>query len=151
MTFVSMSLSKKQKVEYAKVLYTIQQLTQKETAERVGISQKTMCAWVNKYKWDELRASLIISKDQELKRIYAQINELNNSIQEREQGKRYATSKEADILSKLASTAKSLESDMGISEYVSAFTSFTDWLREAEPAKAKDFLILQDQFIQTRL
>ena len=57
-----------------------------------------MSKWVSTEKWEILRSSFTITKEQELRRIYIQINELNNSIAEREDGKRYATSQEADIL-----------------------------------------------------
>jgi len=144
-------LNKQQKKEYAKILFTLQQLTQKETADKVGVSQKTMSAWAKEGNWDSLKASLIISKEQQLRRIYAQINELNNFIEKKEFGERFASSSEGDTLSKLASTARALETEMSLSDTISAFMAFLDWLRTIDPMKAKEIILLQDQFIQFKL
>lgn len=152
MNFALMSqLQVKQKKEYAKLLYTLKGLTQVAAAQQAGVSRNTMNKWVNDEGWDSLRASLSITKEQELRRVYAQINELNNGIANREEGKRYANSKEADTLSKLAATAKSLESDFSVSDIISVFMGFQDFLQKVDPAKAKEFISLQDSFIRSKL
>lgn len=142
-------MTNKQKKDYAKLLYTMQGLNGKETAEKVGVSQKTMSQWVTKENWDELRASLTITKEQQLKRVYAMINELNTNIADREVKSRYPNSKEADTLNKLSATAKNLESETGIGEIIGAFMKFQHWLRPLDAKKAKEVTDLMDNFIQT--
>src|SRR4051812_43183728 len=99
----ALELSIDQKREWAKTLYVHQRLNQKETAIKVDVSAKTMCLWVEKYSWDTLRVSIILTKEQQLNRIYSQINELNTKIESKPEGERYADSKEADTLVKLSS------------------------------------------------
>ena len=113
----------KQKKEWAKLLYLKSDLNQKEIAEKVDVSEKTLSHWVNdeKENWELLKSSFIITREQELRRIYIQISELNNSIADREHGHRFATPKDADVLSKLAAAAKSLEAETSISETISVF------------------------------
>ena len=138
-----------QKKEYAKILYTQLRLTQKEAAEKSGVSTKTINKWVNDEKWDDLRSSFIITKNQQLKRLYAQINEINTAIEKRPEGERYANSKEADTLVKLTAAASSLESETSIAETVTVFINFIEWLRTVELPKAQDFGNYMDDYIKT--
>jgi transcriptional regulator with XRE-family HTH domain len=144
-------LSIKQKKEWAKTLYVHQRLTQKETAEKVGVSAKTLNQWVNKEAWDTLRVSIIITKDQQLSRLYAQINELNNKIEQRAEGERYADSKEADTLVKLTSAAQSLETETGLSQIIEVAMLFTGHLKAFDLTKAKEVTNLFDEFIASRI
>ena len=49
---------------FAKMLYTdsSQKLTQKEIAERVGVRPNTVGKWIEKYGWDKLRKSLMVTR-----------------------------------------------------------------------------------------
>lgn len=145
------SFTIQQKQEYARLLFCFQGLNQKETAKRVGVTPKTMCDWVERFSWEDLKASFTISKEQELRRIYAQINELNNAILERPQGKRYANNKEADTLVKLTAAARSLESEASIADTISVFMKFNEWLRKVDLPKSQQWIDLQDAFIKTTL
>jgi hypothetical protein len=146
-----MGLTIKQKQDYAKLLYLKTTMTQKEIAEKIGVTEKTLGSWVRKGDWEVLRASYTVTKEQELRRIYQQINNLNNTINDRDEGKRYATNPEADILSKLASTARSLETETGLSAIVDTAIMFLDWLRPVDfelSNKVSDYF---DGFIKERL
>ena len=139
------------KKDWAKTLYTVERLTQKEIAKKVGVSEKTMSQWVNKYHWEELRVSLIITKEAQLKRLYAQINEVNTAIEDKPEGKRYANSAEADILIKLTAAADKLETETGIKDIIEVFKGFTNWLKVIDLAKAQDIIKLQDEYIKTKI
>lgn len=144
-------LTIKQKKEYAKTLYVFQRLNQKDTADKVGVSRKTMNEWANKEKWDTLRVSVIITKEQQLHRIYAQINELTSMIESRPEGQRYSAPKESDTLVKLASAAKALETETGISDIIEVFKHFNNWLKMFDLPKTQEIVRLQDEFITSRL
>lgn len=144
-----MSLKNKDKQEWAKTLYLLENFTQKEIAEKVGVTEKTMSKWVNEGQWSQLKSSVIITKSEELKRIYMQINELNTMIFKRDEGQRFASSKEADSLSKLAAAARSLETETSVTDVIEVFKRFTNWLRASDLDRAKDLIILQDAFIKS--
>lgn len=146
-----MSLSMKQKKDWAKLLFLKTDNTQHEIAKTVGVTDKTLHVWKKKEKWDMLKASYVITKEEELRRIYAQIRELNTSIESREEGKKFASGKEADTLSKLAAAAKNLEQNLSIAEIIDSFIVFTDWLREVDLEKAQEISSLMDSFIKHRL
>jgi transposase len=145
------ALSITQKKEWAELLYTRQGLTGKEIAAKVGTTEATVSKWKALGKWDNLKASLSVTKGEQLQNVYEQINELNASIKLKDQGKRFASASEADTLSKLSATAKSLETETSISEIVDTFVGFNDWLRAVDAEQAKQFIVLQDAYIKTKL
>ncbi|MBL4828461.1 MAG: DDE transposase family protein [Aliivibrio sp.] len=141
----------KQKKEYAQVLYLKTNHTQKDIAVRVGVTEKTLGKWIREGDWEMLKSSLIITKEQELRRMYQQLNELNNNIAGRKEGERYATSKEADIISKLSAAIKNLERDTSIADVIDVFIDFSNWLKEADFEQAQVFINLQDDFVKHKL
>ncbi len=141
-------LNLKQKREWAELLFARTQMTQKEIAEKVGVTEKTMGDWKNKHNWEQLRTSYFLTKGQELQRIYGQISALNDMISERDHGHQFATAKEADTISKLAAAARQLETDVSISDVVDVFIGFIDWLRENDFNQAKDVSELMDNYIK---
>jgi hypothetical protein len=140
-----------EKKNHAKLLYTKELLTQKECAQRAGVTEKTMGKWVEQYNWNKERAALTITREQQLSMLYNQLNEINNDIAGREEGKRYATSKEADIIGKLGSTIKKMENDAGIAEVIAVFTKFLRYLIKVNPDLAKTICKHQDDFLKTLL
>lgn len=127
------------KKEYAKLLFTTQGVTvQKELAERVGVSAVTMNKWVHEEGWESLRASVILTKENELHRFYMQVTELNDYIQLKEVGHRFANSKEADTLVKLSGAIRQLETDTSVADTIEVLkTSSTTLGRTITPRPKK--------------
>jgi len=138
------------KKEYAKLLFTTQGVTvQKELAERVGVSAVTMNKWVHEEGWESLRASVILTKENELHRFYMQVTELNDYIQLKEVGHRFANSKEADTLVKLSGAIRQLETDTSVADTIEVLKNFIHHIREDDYAKAKEVTRLGDVFIKS--
>lgn len=135
----------------AKALFLTGKYQQKEIAKMVGKTEQTICRWANAEKWDLERASLTITKGQQLARIYAQINEINEAIAQNNEGQRYATTGQADILSKLSAAAQKLESDTGVREIIDASIGLLEWVRGFDVDKAKELSDLFDGYIKTKL
>lgn len=144
------NLTIKQKREWAQLLYTKEYISQKEIAERVGVSQQTMSRWVTKFKWDELKVSITITREEQLKNLYRQLSEMNKAISERE-GNKYPTAAEADTITKLASAIDKLESETGLNEILSTFKEFLNWLRKFNLEEAQRLVPLFDDFVKTKL
>lgn len=144
-----MKLSEKK--DWAKLLFTREHITQKEVALRVGVSERTMSLWVRKENWDKLRASIIVTKEEQLSRIYHQIDELNTSIFTKKEGERFASSSQADTLNKLASAARKLETEASIADIIEVSKRFLNWLRQNDFEKAKEISNLLDAFIKDLL
>lgn len=118
------------KKDFAKVLYTKEQLDGKVVAERVGVTEKTISKWVNEGNWRKLRSRLSTSKEAQLELFYEQIEALN--IQIGTQIPPHADSKQADILVKYTSAIKALENDLGIGDLVEAGTRFIKHIQSTE-------------------
>ncbi len=142
-------MTRAEKKEYAKLLFLKEAITQKEIAKRVQITEKTLSKWVTSEHWARMKSSLVITKEEELRRIYIQINELNNAIETREEGKKFASAKEADTLSKLAATARAMETDASLSDTIEVFKRFLNWMREHDLEKAQEIVEYQDLFIKS--
>ena len=142
-----MGLSKKDAQELAKLLYIDQKLTQKEIAERVNVTEKTVGNWIQKNGWEKLRQSLLVTKPHNLRLMYGHLTALNEEIQQ--QGKA-ADSKQLDALSKLTASIKNLEVEMGIGEIFTVGSMFIGFLRKIDIEFAKKVYQYFDAFIQSR-
>lgn len=137
-----------QKKEWAKLLFLRENLTQKEVSERVGVSVVTVNRWVKNGRWLELRVSITITKEEQLKNLYHQLAEINNAIAERAE-KRFATPAEADTITKLANAIEKMETDVGLADIQSSFRKFLTWLRTFDLPEAQRLVMLFDDFIKT--
>lgn len=144
-------LAAQQKKEFAKTLYLRENLTQSEIAERTGVSTKTIYRWITAEKWENLKAGMTITREQQIVNLYRQVAEINNVIASRPEGERFANSKEADILGKLSAAIRKMEAEAGIAEIISVLTKFIEWIRPADLDKAKEITALADAFIKDNL
>ena len=141
------------KKEHAKLLFTQEKLSQKEIAEKVNVSEQTITKWVNSNngEWKRLRQSLIVTKKEQLSRIYEQLDEITQEIRKRKEGKRYVNSKEADILVKLTAAAKNLETEASVSVVIEVAMKFLDYIRPIDLEKAKEISGYFDSYIKDLL
>jgi len=144
-------LTNQQKKEWASVLYMKENLTQAEIAEKVGVSRITVNKWIKAEKWEERKTGITLTKQEQINNLYRQVAEINKAIAARKDGERFASSKEADVLGKLSSAIKKMESDIGISDIITTGTQFIEWLRPVDLDMAKQVTRLFDAFIKDRL
>jgi transcriptional regulator with XRE-family HTH domain len=144
-------LTREQKKEWAAMLFLKENLTQQEIAEKVGTTRQTISKWANSEKWEERKAGITLTREEQIKNLYRQVAEINDVIAEREKGQRYATTLEADTLSKLSGAIKKMETETGIAEMISVATRFIEFLRPVDLDKAKDFTRLFDLFIKQNI
>lgn len=144
-------LTNGQKKEWAKILFTKENLTQMEISERVGVRPATISKWVNSENWQLLKTSITITREEQLARLYQQLQLLQEKILERPIAERVATTAEADIITKLASAIQKLETETGLNDIISVSKQFLDWLRASDLEKAKELTMYFDAFIKERL
>jgi len=139
------------KKELAKLLFTRNNVSQKDLAARVGVSPQTICNWIKDELWDDLRKSLLISKDEQLRSFYNQIDNLNKAIENRPDGFRYATSKEADVQAKTTASIRNLETETNVAQTIEVAREFINWVRPEDLEQAKLITRLFDAFIKEKL
>lgn len=144
-------LTNAQKKEWAKTLYLRENLTQQEIADRVGVSRVTVSNWVRAGKWEEQKVGMTLTRQQQISNLYRQVAEINRAISERPDGERFANTKEADILGKLAAAIAKMEQEVGIADIISVLTDMINWLRKHDLEKAKELTQWADAFIKDKL
>lgn len=144
-------LTNAQKKEWAKTLYLRENLTQQEIAERVGVSRVTVSNWVRAGKWEEQKAGLTLTRQEQVANLYRQVAEINRAISARAGGGTVPKFQEADILGKLSAAIRNMEQETGIADIISVLTSFIEWLRPLDLDKAKELTRLADAYIKDKL
>lgn len=144
-------LNMNQKKEWAQTLFLRENLTQQEIADRVGVSRVTVSNWSRAGKWEEQKAGITLTRQEQVANLYRQVAEINRAIAARPEGQRFATSKEADILGKLAAAIARMEQEVGIADKISVLTDLINWLRPVDLEKAKDLTRIADAYIKDKL
>lgn len=145
-------LSIPEKKEYAKLLYTQMGITvQKELAIRVKVSAQTINKWVNEEEWEILRASMIMTKEAELRRLYRRLTYLNDTIENREKEKdgKPITASEADAISKLSKAIADMEQETSIRDAMNVLKNFINFVKHDDYEKAKSITQAADPFIKS--
>ena len=139
--------------QWARSMYLYENRTQQEIAEAVGVSRQTIIRWAKADKWDEYKVSMTMTREEQIKNLQLQLSEINRTISERkeEDGPRYATAREADIICKLTDAINKLENDVGIHDVVSVANRFITWLRPVDLDLTKTFAGVFDKFIKSLL
>ncbi|MDR1345947.1 MAG: DDE transposase family protein [Bacteroidales bacterium] len=147
-------ITREQRRDYAKKIYLSEPgITQKELAERVGVSQKTMCAWVKDGKWEELKTSMLTAKDEVLSYLYLQLKEIRDSVMGKDKGERVMNSKEADSVLKITASIKNLETETNTAEKIETGKQFLNFVRKTSgvgrPEFVKEVASLFDAYIKS--
>ena len=136
----------------AKILYTQQKLEAKLVAARVGVSEKTIGKWAADGNWKTIRRRLVIGREEMLAHLYEQMEELNNTIKDREPGQRYANAKEADTLIKYSAAIRNFETDTAIADIINTGIRFLRFAQEKmELDELLSFADIWDEFIYEQI
>lgn len=143
-------LTREQKRDYAKKLYLTEPgITQKEIAMRVGATEATISKWIREGKWSEEKTSLLTTKSEQLSLMLRQLQAANDSINKRDEGARFPSSKEADAILKLTTAIRNLEQDTNIADKMEVGKQFLAFVRQTVPLEqAWDICRLFDSFVK---
>lgn len=128
-------------------MYFMQGLTQKNIAEKVGVSRNTISAWIRDGKWDTLRAANTVSRKELVTKMLRQIDE-----------KLQSGDWTADEICKAANAVEKLDRQTNIITIIEVFSAFNKWLvsrmqvdSELTPELVKVINKYQDTFIGEKL
>lgn len=130
----------------AQPLYTRGKLSRKEICKIVGVAEKTLRSWIEKYEWDNLKEAYSVTRQQLLADAYSQLKAVNQAVEDIGgiPNKTYADAK--SILRKEIE----LLSDSPIHVYIEVFNEVTEWLMLKHPASAADISQLLLTFIEDK-
>ncbi len=98
-----MPVTKSTEKEKAHYLYFNTAKTQKEIANMLDVTEKTMSGWVTGGNWAELKKATYYSPDQETHFLYEELREIDNNIRKRPEGERFGTKLELEAKAKILS------------------------------------------------
>ncbi len=173
--------------DLAKMLFVNENISQKEIAERLDVTEKTVSKWVKEGDWEKLKVSLLVTKDSQLTALYAQLQAVNDEIKIRpvvrdipnfmlkpiklkdssgdeklEYPKynpedypiligNFPNSKDTDMISKLTTAIKRLETETNIGETITVAKNLILFIRTIEPAFANQLTKYCDAFIKQKM
>lgn len=115
-----------QKKELA-LMYFMQGLSQKDIAEKVGISKVTLCHWVSDNGWIEQRAAKNITRPELVNKLLRTIDKLIEDVTQSNDPKLLAGL--GDKLSKLSSTIEKLDKKASVVDTIEVFMAFGKWMQ----------------------
>jgi putative lipoic acid-binding regulatory protein len=182
-----MAAKKQVEKDLAKILFISEHLCQKEISERIFVTEKTISKWIKEGLWESLKVSLLVTKDNQLNALYAQLESINHEIQNRAiirdipswllkpiklknaHGDEYiefpkfnpedypikignvASSKDADIISKITTAIKKLETETSIGEIVEVSKQLIQFTASQDSEFANKLTRYCDAFISSKM
>jgi transposase len=137
-------LSNAKKKQLAEQLYVYDDLSQKEIAEYLGTTQKTISDWKTKGKWDEMKSAQTLTRDEIIKNLYHQALKIQEVVKGED---RMMTPAEVDMIMKISASIEKLDKKINLQVIIPVFKEFGKWLVEINPELAKSILPYQKQFI----
>ena len=89
--------------EKAHYLYLNTAKTQKEIAEFLGITEKTISVWIKNGNWANFKKATYYSPDQATNFLYEELREIDNNILKRGAGERFSSKQELETKTKILS------------------------------------------------
>ena len=138
----------KQKAEVARLLYLSTEKSQKEICAIVGWAEKTFTEQKQKGKWNELRDTKNLTRQQIISMLHSQTLKL---IEVAKDENRLLSAREVDSIAKLAASIDKLEKKATIETYIEVFEEYNKWLMTVNMNFAQTNNHHQDLFIQSKI
>lgn len=182
-----MAIRKQVERDLAKVLFVNDNISQKEIAERLKVTEKTVSKWAKEGNWEKLKVSLLVTKDNQLTALYSQLQATLDEIKTRpvirdipnfmlkpiklkdssgdeklEYPKfdpedypilvgNFPNSKDTDMISKLTTAIKRLETETNIGETITVAKNLILFTRTIDAKFANQLTSYCDAFIKQKM
>lgn len=141
-------MNQKQKADVAKTLFLTTEKTQKEICEIVGWTEKTFSEQKQKGKWNELRETKTMTKQQIISLLHYQTLKM---VEVAKDEGRLLKASEVDAIAKLTASIDKLEKRATLETYIEVFEEYNKWLLNVNGAFAQTNNGYQDLFIQSKI
>lgn len=142
-------LTNSQKKDLAKALFLNTPSTQQEIADQVGVDRRTIARWVK--EWQDLKINYMQTRESRIRSTLMQLEQLDHTIENRDEGARYPSAKEADIRRKLTADLEALEQDASVREVINVSRGILDYVRQINLDHAKMLSDYMDSFIKEKI
>ncbi|MCD6012459.1 MAG: helix-turn-helix protein [Flavipsychrobacter sp.] len=120
----------------ARNLYLQSDLTQAQIAQLTGVSQKTISQYISDNKWDLIKERAKQIPALFLEQMNSEIEEINQEIASRPIGKRYPTSREAEVRRKIICSMDAIKERQSVGTHIQAIINFIAHVAEESPEHA---------------
>jgi hypothetical protein len=182
-----MATRKQVEHDLAKILFINDDVSQKEIAERLNLTEKTVGRWVKEGNWEKEKTSLLVTKESQITSLYAQLQAVNDEIKTRPVVRdipshltkpyklkdadgterleypvyepkdfpiligNFPNSKDTDMISKLTTAIKRLETETNIGETISVAKNLILFVRSIDAKFANELTKYADAFIKQKM
>lgn len=130
--------------ELARILYTEGYKTVTEIAETMKVTAQEVAEWVTAGGWTEVRRSMAGSKQEQLKRLYEMVEQINNRMVTGDE----QSSKDIDLLMKYVGMIGKLESEDNLYRTIEMAEDFLKWLYKKDRKQAQHYVTIYDNYIK---
>ena len=141
-------MTRQQKIDVARTLYLMTEKTQKEICEVVNWTEKTFTEQKQKGKWNEMRDTKSLTKQQIITMLHTQTLKIIEAAKDED---RILSAREVDSIAKLAASIDKLEKKATLETYIEVFEEYNKWLMGVNMNFAQINNHNQDLFIQSKI
>jgi DNA-binding XRE family transcriptional regulator len=146
--------SREDQKHHAYTLFVNTAMTQKDIAEKVGVSAQTMTKWANDGKWEQQKKSLTTTRAEQLALLYEILAKLNAEAKAALDDDDPDTNPDADAIIKITAAIKNLEKEAGIGEMIATGLAFLKFMQKQDLHDAKIinkwfFIFIQDKMAES--
>lgn len=134
----------------ARHLYITQGKTQKEIAQAIGVSERTIYTWIHQYAWQKLKLAAHQAPATIADNLCSQLVEMQQDIASRPPGKRYPTQQEAEITRKLIMSIEGMKKSQSLAANMQTMESFRDFVRPLNSRFSKELAHYANRFLTTK-
>lgn len=138
-----------EKRDYATILAIHEKMTQKEIANRIGISENTISKWASEENWERRRKSTMLTREEQISLMLDELEMLNLEISE--SPRKYATKEQAYVRDTLIQNLQKLEIEISATEVYNVATKMISFYRGIDLDKAKRLTDDFDAYIKVLL
>ena len=136
-----------QRKEFARHLYMNEDMPIRDIAVLVNADEATIREWIKAGAWEGLKCSLLISKKNQLKQYYSELQKIDQALKE----DKNPNPKNMDAHLKYTTYIKNLEVQLTPSEIIEVFDTFTRWLRRKDPALTQKLVVHLDAYVKQKM
>ncbi len=132
--------------QQARNLFITTTQTQQQIADTVGVDKKTLYRWIKQECWDQVKQATLAMPSLIVHNLFSQVAELQQHIASREDGMRFPTMHEAEVIRKLINTAQKLGMANSVSTNIEVMMSFSDYTLKQDLNFTKQLVKYADQY-----
>ncbi len=138
------------KKQLARHLYLTQGKSQKEIAQEVGVSERTIYTWVHQYAWQRLKTAALQAPATITDNLCSQLVEMQDMIAARKPGKRFPSQQEMDIMRKLVLSIDTMKKSPSLAQNMQMIESFKEFVRPLNKEFAIQLAHYANRFLTAR-